>query len=145
MGITKISSSLLYAKFPNPTIIHFNIRALLLFFIILSTVLFKLLADNIVIGKLQFRWKDSVDKFTSDVQNIKILEASDVYYTAKTYDSNTIVGVDNSMQYLLANQDGKWQEIIGTKLKGLKRGTYEFRAKAHDNFLASNIHKVNIN
>ncbi|WFQ90439.1 MAG6410 family transglutaminase-related lipoprotein [Mycoplasma feriruminatoris] len=100
---------------------------------------------NIVLGRLQFRFKDSYDKFASDVQNIEITKARDVYNMVKLEGSNTIIGVDNTMEYRVINKNSQWEKIIGTKIENLKSGTYEIRTKANDKQLASNPHQVTIN
>ncbi|WFQ94608.1 MAG6410 family transglutaminase-related lipoprotein [Mycoplasma feriruminatoris] len=100
---------------------------------------------NIVLGRLQFRFKDSYDKFASDVQNIEITKARDVYNMVKLEGSNTIIGVDNTMEYRVINKNSQWEKIIGTKIENLKSGTYEIRSKANDKQLASNPHQVTIN
>ncbi|WFQ96257.1 lipoprotein [Mycoplasma feriruminatoris] len=100
---------------------------------------------NIVLGRLQFRFKDSYDKFASDVQNIEITKARDVYNMVKLESPNTIIGVDNTMEYRVINKNSQWEKIIGTKIKNLKSGTYEIRSKANDKQLASNPHQVTIN
>nr|VZS00776.1 hypothetical protein MF5582_00768 [Mycoplasma feriruminatoris] len=100
---------------------------------------------NIVLGRLQFRFKDSYDKFASDVQNIEITKARDVYNMVKLESPNTIIGVDNTMEYRVINKNSQWEKIIGTKIENLKSGTYEIRTKANDKQLASNPHRVTIN
>ncbi|WFQ95432.1 MAG6410 family transglutaminase-related lipoprotein [Mycoplasma feriruminatoris] len=100
---------------------------------------------NIVLGRLQFRFKDSYDKFASDVQNIEITKARDVYNMVKLESPNTIIGVDNTMEYRVINKNSQWEKIIGTKIENLKSGTYEIRSKANDKQLASNPHRVTIN
>ncbi|WFQ92082.1 hypothetical protein MFERI14815_00698 [Mycoplasma feriruminatoris] len=100
---------------------------------------------NIVLGRLQFRFKDSYDKFASDVQKIEITKARDVYNMVKLESPNTIIGVDNTMEYRVINKNSQWEKIIGTKIENLKSGTYEIRTKANDKQLASNPHQVTIN
>ncbi|ACU78965.1 putative liporotein [synthetic Mycoplasma mycoides JCVI-syn1.0] len=102
------------------------------------------IANNIVFGKLQFRWKDSYDKFASDVQTVEISKAIDVYNMIKVQ-TNTITGVDDTMEYRVINKNSQWENIISNKLENLKPGTYEIRTKANDKELASNSHQVNIN
>ncbi|QVK08666.1 MAG6410 family transglutaminase-related lipoprotein [Mycoplasma mycoides] len=102
------------------------------------------IANNIVFGKLQFRWKDSYDKFASDVQTVEISKAIDVYNMIKVQ-ANTITGVDDTMEYRVINKNSQWENIISNKLENLKPGTYEIRTKANDKELASNSHQVTIN
>lgn len=102
------------------------------------------IANNIVPGKLQFRWKNSYDKFASAVQTIEISKAIDVYNVIKVQ-ANTITGVDDTMQYRVINKNSQWENIISNKLENLKSGTYEIRTKANDKELASNSHQVTIN
>ncbi|QVK07007.1 MAG6410 family transglutaminase-related lipoprotein [Mycoplasma mycoides] len=102
------------------------------------------IANNIVLGKLQFRWKDSYDKFASDVQTVEISKAIDVYNMIKVQ-ANTITGVDDTMEYRVINKNSQWENIISNKLENLKPGTYEIRTKANDKELASNSHQVTIN
>ncbi|QVK02119.1 lipoprotein [Mycoplasma mycoides subsp. capri] len=101
------------------------------------------IANNIVLGKLQFRWKDSYDKFASDVQTVEISKAIDVYNMIKVQ-ANTITGVDDTMEYRVINKNSQWENIISNKLENLKPGTYEIRTKANDKELASNSHQVTI-
>ncbi|QVK03755.1 MAG6410 family transglutaminase-related lipoprotein [Mycoplasma mycoides] len=102
------------------------------------------IANNIVFGKLQFRWKDSYDKFASDVQTVEISKAIDVYNMIEVQ-ANTITGVDDTMEYRVINKNSQWENIISNKLENLKPGTYEIRTKANDKELASNSHQVTIN
>ncbi|QVK09185.1 MAG6410 family transglutaminase-related lipoprotein [Mycoplasma mycoides] len=102
------------------------------------------IANNIVPGKLQFRWKDSYDKFASDVQTVEISKAIDVYNMIKVQ-ANTITGVDDTMEYRVINKNSQWENIISNKLENIKPGTYEIRTKANDKELASNSHQVTIN
>ncbi|MCK8462150.1 lipoprotein [Mycoplasma capricolum subsp. capricolum] len=103
------------------------------------------IAENIVLGRLQFRWKDSFDKFASDIQNVEITKANDVYNIVKLEKPNTIIGVDNTMEYRVINKNSQWESIISNKIENLKSGTYEIRTKANNNSLASNSHQITIN
>ncbi|ADR24239.1 conserved domain protein [Mycoplasma leachii PG50] len=94
---------------------------------------------------MQFRWKDSFDKFASDIQNVQITKTNDVYNIVKLEKPNTIIGVDNIMQYRVINKNSQWEDIISNKIKNLKPGTYEIRTKANNNSLASNSHQITIN
>ncbi|UVO24640.1 hypothetical protein zly1402F_04260 [Mycoplasma capricolum subsp. capripneumoniae] len=103
------------------------------------------IAENIVLGRLQFRWKDSFDKFASDIQNVEITKANDVYNIVKLEKPNTIIGVDNTMEYRVINKNSQWESIISNKIDNLKLGTYKIRTKANNNSLASNSHQITIN
>nr|WP_258176906.1 hypothetical protein [Mycoplasma leachii] len=103
------------------------------------------IVENIVPGRLQFRWKDSFDKFASDIQNVQITKTNDVYNIVKLEKPNTIIGVDNIMQYRVINKNSQWEDIISNKIENLKPGTYEIRTKANNNSLASNSHQITIN
>ncbi|XWT81079.1 hypothetical protein V2P32_03400 [Mycoplasma sp. 06067-C1-B144P-99-0482-3] len=103
------------------------------------------IAENIVLGRLQFRWKDSFDKFASDIQNVQITKTNDVYNIVKLEKPNTIIGVDNIMQYRVINKNSQWEDIISNKIENLKPATYEIRTKANNNSLASNSHQITIN
>ncbi|PZW00542.1 MAG6410 family transglutaminase-related lipoprotein [Metamycoplasma auris] len=91
--------------------------------------------DKIVPGTLSIRFKNTNDKFQSDIQIIKITKGNDLDRIVKIYNNNIIVGVDSTMQYRVEHET-TWHSISTTKLK-LSPGKYIIRKAPKDNQLAS--------
>ncbi|PZW01517.1 MAG6410 family transglutaminase-related lipoprotein [Metamycoplasma auris] len=99
--------------------------------------------SNLVSGSVSIRYKSNENQLQSDIQKIEMPMADDIDKQIKVYD-NKIIGVDSMMEYRLKDTQ-KWIEIKSNQIDGLKKGTYQFRTKAHNKTLASQIYEILIN
>ncbi|WP_434341829.1 transglutaminase domain-containing protein [Mycoplasma putrefaciens] len=100
-------------------------------------------ANDVVIGKVYVRQKSDTNTFESDIKVFDLNKERDIDRIVRKDGSNSIIGVDSSMQYRVKNQ-GDWISITTNKLENLKPATYEIRTKANGLNLASEPVKINI-
>ncbi|MCE6056661.1 hypothetical protein J7889_03635 [Mycoplasmopsis agalactiae] len=96
--------------------------------------------DNVAPDKFSIRYKDSNDKVQSDIQIFNLTKGRDLDNIVKLYNNNTLVGIDNTMEYRVKDSND-WIKITETKLV-LSPGEYIIRVAPNNTQLASQSYKV---
>ncbi|MCE6090544.1 hypothetical protein J7894_00210 [Mycoplasmopsis agalactiae] len=98
------------------------------------------LLDKVFLGNFSIRIKNTNNSLESDIQDFVITKGRDLDKIVKKYNSNMLIGVDNTMEYRLKDAT-EWTPITTTKLT-LSPGEYLVRVAPNNNELASEALKV---